>query len=682
MRLDKKLILTTLCFCVLLASTGAQGIAEHSQHAMLRHELHRLAGEKVIQSIKSTEQGSAFLDALSNSEVWLSELLDSGPVKQPRRILPFLQRVWLDDNTVCQMPVNRSMATACGLALGMNSRLAEEWMWQRYLYFRDNWDKKLLNTCYGNLSTWERRYLARGPEYSSYSTAEALVYLRDRVCLPRERYVSAHSQVNYRSYNCLGGDVQRPEYYIPFKGIFTCDPEMAVEVGGVCGALSNLGAAAAIAAGIPATSMVEPGHCAFAVQTEPGKWQAANSVSWRRGMHSWMFRATWPSLMLEQACFAQPELVRRAGHLQRLARWHEEQGEIIAADKALTEATKTQPLNYGLWQERAAFVLRQGNTLDWWRNYHNDILAWLAPAHEEPAWALLTNYVYKNSEPELNDARRVALFLAYMKTFSDFGQGRWEIEKAWSWMLDQVKEVELRNSLELQLAELTIPRPGLGAVFVVWKKERCASDLAAWKSFQDWLVAHLSKGGEGGNIEAAIRSLGRTGLPAAAQSGDLESYQAIGQLCTRLYKATPTAGIVPFEGELLTAGGAINLSGIGERYDTPEKHWGVLNTYGGALHTNSEATPWIEVRLGNFGRLNGLVIQNRAGSYQGRADGARVLVSLDGKKWEQVAVLQGGKMFYRIDLGDSKPQAGWIRIERDGQCLHFARILAYGERTN
>ena len=62
----------------------------------------------------------------------------------------------------------------------------------------------------------------------------------------------------YRGYNAFGDTVQGPMYYMPFKGTFGSDAEMAIEVGGVCGSLSHVGAAAAIASGIPAMTMGEP----------------------------------------------------------------------------------------------------------------------------------------------------------------------------------------------------------------------------------------------------------------------------------------------------------------------------------------------------------------------------------------------------------------------------------------
>ena len=678
MKLIRISLLALLSFCMLSDSAIVKGVQEKTRHEMLRYEFNRLAGEEVIQNISSKERGRKFIDILSDDESWLTDMLDSGPVKNPQLVLSFLYRVWFDDGTVQHVPINRSMATACALAMGMNTRLEEEWMWKRYVYFRDNWKDGLLNKCYGDLSMWERRYLARGPEYSSYSSVEAMEYLRDRVCVPRSAYVDACGEVSYRSYNCLGDSVQTPDYYVPFRGIYGCDPEMAIEVGGVCGALSNLGTAAAIANGVPATSMGEPGHCAYTVQVEPSKWQAANTISWNRSMHTWLYRATWPSLMMEQACFGEMELVSQAGHLMRMSHWYEDQGDIVLAEKLIVDSTRLHPMHYGLWQERAEFGIRNNLDLAWWNTFNNDVLEYLGGSNEEPAWAILRDYVYGNMQSEMTDAGYIDLFWAYMNTFESFGQGRWEIENAWNWMLEKISDAELRDKFENQLVNSIVTKAGMSEVVLEWKKQRCGEDKDSWLAFQSWLVMRLSEE-DGEEVNSIIRNLGRTALPFAVQQGDLVSYQLIGKLCTRVYESSSVEGIEPFEGELLTEGGFVNLSGIGEHYDTPEKHWGVLNMHGGALHTNSIDVPWVEIKLGNSGILNGLVIQNREGAFLERADGARVFVSRDGKDWQQVCVLEGAKKIYRVDLSGLKPDAGWIRIERDGKCMHFARILAYGE---
>ena len=59
-----------------------------------------------------------------------------------------------------------------------------------------------------------------------------------------------------------------------------------------------------------------------------------------------------------------------------------------------------------------------------------------------------------------------------------------------------------------------------------------------------------------------------------------------------------------------------------------------------------------------------------------------MLVSDDGESWEQVATVEGVHEIYRIDLRPAKPRCRYVRIERDGDCLHLKRILVYGHRSS
>ena len=136
-----------------------------------------------------------------------------------------------------------------------------------------------------------------------------------------------------------------------------------------------------------------------------------------------------------------------------------------------------------------------------------------------------------------------------------------------------------------------------------------------------------------------------------------------------------------FPGELLSSGGALRIFKPGNRWDSPEQHWGVLEHHGGFFHTDNGKTPWFEVELPGYGDLSGIVLEARGG-HPARVKGVRVLVSEDGSNWKQVGVTTSGRVHQRIDLTDSTPRARFIRFERDGQCLHYHRILVFGRRAS
>jgi len=622
-----------------------------------------------------------FLAALVANPDWMHELLDSGPFENGPRVLGFLSELWRTDPELVNRPVDRSMATACALELRSSDR-EEEWMRSRYEYFRANHAGGLLNTCYDDLQTWERRFLARGAQYTSWTSPEALEYLRERICWPRAEYVKACWQAPYRAFNCFGDTVQGWLYYHPFRGGFRCDPEMAIEVGGVCGALSNTGAAAAIASGIPAFTMGEPGHCAYAVQTAPGTWTPAYSLSWKRGLHASLHRSTWPSHLLAQACFERTREVRMAGDLTRLARWHVVEGELARADATYQKALARSPLNEGLWVEYLRFGVTNDRDPGWWRKTTRLLQKFLLPDHPEVAWTLLKDHAYGRIFADASTRDRTTLFNQFNSGVDGWGAGRWDIESAWKWMTDRVGDERQQRQFIMNLLRDAVESPEVGPAYIAWAADRIEGDAMSERMFENILLSSTRRSGEG--ADQALREMARTMLPAAAESGDLETFQRIGKASARLFEPRPSlaeSGIEPFPGVLLSSGGALRIWEPGNRWDSPEAHWGVLEERGGNFHTQVGDNPWFEIELPQFGELEGIILEGRRGQAHRGAD-ARILVSSDGEQWEQVATLEGAHIWYRVDLSASRPRARFIRVERDGKCMHFPRVLVYGRRSS
>ena len=244
-------------------------------------ELLRNKTTSVIKSAQLTD-ANAFTKALLASEEWQHELWDSGPADQPEKVIQTLHDIWKSDPTLASRPVDRKMATACALEAPRRKWTTEQVL-PRYNYFRDKWKYGLLNTMYENLSVFERRYLARGVQHGGLNSLASMEYHNQEVCLPAERYTGACWYARWILHNPFGDSIHGRHYYAPFTKSWESYSEVIRKVGGVCGSLSNFGAAAAIANGIPAVTMGEPGHCAYAVMIKPKHWQPAYSLSWKRG---------------------------------------------------------------------------------------------------------------------------------------------------------------------------------------------------------------------------------------------------------------------------------------------------------------------------------------------------------------------------------------------------------------
>ncbi len=665
-----------LALIVALVSTSASASAKGD--SLLALDLERRVGADTWQAIGADEDGAAFLDTLTGNEQWLEDLLDNGPLRRPDRVLSFLLRVWSADRELAERPVERATATAFALMTGMTDRDEEKTV-ARYSYYRDSFRAGLLNSAFEGLQTWERRFIARGAQWTNFSNPEALVYLRDRICWPRGQYVSACWQAPYRGHNCLADSVQGSMYYFPFRESFSCDPQMAIKVGGVCGALSNLGAAAAMANGIPAATMGEPGHCAYTVKVNDTTWKPAYSLSWKRSLHTSFHGSSWQALMLTQACFADREGVSRAGDIARRAHKAESDGRLKAADDLFERALSAHPVHYGLWLEWAAFGERLEKDEKWWRHWHERILRGLGE-HEEPAWTLLKQHAWPKLIETLDDAQRTQLFLEYIDLLDEWGAGRWNVESAWTWMADRVGEPASEDRLLSAMATRLVDSTAFGPAYISWLHARVGADEQRWERALRSVLTAVRHPGDG--TDTVLRRLGRDLLPTAAADDDVATFQKVGKIVSRLYEPISMEGLKPFPGKQLSEHGALRVCGTGNRYDTPEKHWGVLGPHGGWFHTSTTETPWVEVILPHHARLTGIVLHNRSGGYAHRIRGSRVLVSDDGESWEQVATVEGVHEIYRIDLRPAKPRCRYVRIERDGDCLHLKRILVYGHRSS
>ncbi|MCH2135144.1 MAG: discoidin domain-containing protein [Phycisphaerales bacterium] len=647
---------------------------------LLAWQLSEFAGEDTIGQLQASADGRAFLDELESDPEWLHELFDSGPTKHPEIVIPFLFELWREDLGLADHQVHRSMATATALSLGMSGSADNSEVYaDRYRWFRDSWNDELLNAGYGDLSTFERRFLASGLQWKNMTTIEALDYLRDQVQVPRSRYSGTAWYAPYRGQNAFGDSVQGPMYYMPFDGSYDSSPEMAMHVGGVCGALSHVGAASALASGIPALTMGEPGHCAYAVQTKPHVWQPCYSLSWKRGLHTNVVRSNWSALVMAQQAMDDEVAMRRAGDQLRRAAWYEAEGRPAKANAALMAACRAQPLSEEVWARAARFGTRHEMNGAWWRQLQGTLVQSLMPDHPEPAWHIMRGHLIPAL---LKDRDAIEVLNPWLQNLKGWGPVRWHIERVFDWAWAQADSSAGRAQLLEDLLERVIDDPSTGPPFVAWAQGKIEGDPELAERFETVLLAQSGRKGEG--REAVLRQLARTMLPAAAQNRDLETFQRIGRRASSLFEPRPTLEelkVEAFPGELLSSGGALRIFKPGNRWDSPEQHWGVLEHHGGFFHTDNGKTPWFEVELPGYGDLSGIVLEARGG-HPARVKGVRVLVSEDGSNWKQVGVTTSGRVHQRIDLTDSTPRARFIRFERDGQCLHYHRILVFGRRAS
>ena len=344
---------------------------------------------------------------------------------------------------------------------------------------------------------------------------DSLVWLRDHVKLPVKDYIGACWQAPYRLENVFGDSIHGRNYYAPFDKMVHA--ERVRFVGGVCGSLSHYGATAARANGIPAITMGEPGHCAYAVRTARGEWTPAYSLSWERGLHTSLWGCTWTQLVLQEKVLGEKYAADRSSlHLWQARALKDKNPDL--ADKAYLLVLKAQPLGHPAWLEYAAW-LRDSRKLEplQWKKFHDEALAALA-GYPEAAWEVI-RIVETAVMKDVPADERIPFLLSFHNAIAGKdGPVMWALPRA----LDEQATLLGNPAAELEFFEQAVAlhaRSGSWlAPVVAWGSERFGKDGAtAW--FEALGRGLSSGGGAGESTRAALRPA----ILAAAASGNVGS---------------------------------------------------------------------------------------------------------------------------------------------------------------
>lgn len=666
-----------VCCTVAAAFTVSSVPAAPASAEILRENISTLLASAKLEGGEKEEFSKAFLGAVE----WQHELLDSGPVGDAEASLRILYGIWKSDTSLASRKVDRQMATACALeAPGRKFGLEE--MLPRYEFFTEKWKYGLLNTGYAELSVFQRRYLAKGVQHTGLNSLQSMQYQNEEVCLPAEQYTGACWYAAYQLHSPFGDSIHGPQYYTPFMESWDNYAEVIKNVGGVCGSLSNFGASAAIANGIPAVTMGEPGHCAYAVMTSQGNWQPAYSLSWKRGMHTSFFGNTWGWHMLNTKAQEDPAAMAQSGDLRRLARYELAQKNVALARETIRKARTSFPLDAPNWAESIAILTESGGNDADWQTLYKDLIKTLAPVSGEIAFHFLKSDIYAKILPQGGEKEelRKNILLSFHQASTDWGLGRWDFGAALKAQLDLLSaDMEKQDAFMAEVFAVHAAKNIFTGEILAAQVEREGEDEKRFQRFVAIIGKSLERTRDGEATDV-IDTLAAKLLPSAAERGDKATFQFIGKLTAKNHE--PLA-INPekFPGTLLSSGGTFSIQKPGNRWDNPSQHWGVIEEHGGDFHTDT--TPAIAtVQLGDFGKLTGVVIVTRGGNI-GRLNGAVLQTSMDGTAWTDVHIFTNVSQIQRIDLAEKDITAAYVRVMQPAHgSLHFHKFLVYGQKQN
>lgn len=646
---------------------------------LARLTLLRKVGPEKMKEIASLKMGTNLLYTLTSDLDWMTGLMYSGPTEKMDVALVYMVELYRSYMEDMGDPVVRRIAATTAMEFARENR-GQKHMRERFAYFYNSYQAGKLNKLFEELQYWDTRIVTGCAASTSWGGPNSLTWQRDNVNLPVEGYMGALGQVAYRLLNVAGDSVFSAEYLAPimkYTGYATAYAHR--EIGGVCGALSHYSAFAALAHGIPAMAMGEPGHCAFTVRV--GKeWQKGNSIYWQHtpgklfwGVHAWDF------LILQQDLYSDAHRTLVSDQLVALADLFASRKMMKSAFDCYEAAAETQPLNWPALVSYASYLRQKDPTnKDKWTELHERIVNGMAVKFHHAAATLLSRLVYPEFLKVVPDRReRNKLFASFFKKCETFGTNRWDVNELLNAQMAGCTTNEDKQNYMKEALAILMRKPDYAPAVLAW-----GLDVIAALPENDPNTEKLQEE----FLELIISAMNRTrttkkdrdntwftlgeALYTAAKNDDARTFSAIGKMSYRKckkkfpknkFKFRRFSGSIVSERGLLST--AVTLD-PGQMKDAC-LHWGVLQRHGGKIPVKMNTNAGMKVKLEQLSTVNGVVVLFDK-PWNG-VDPLFIAMSNDGRNWSRPKCkMQVSGSIARFDFKESKPEARYVELRVEG----------------
>lgn len=662
---------------------------------LARITLIRKTGSQGIRSVSVRPKGKELLVALTSDLNWMTNLLHSGPTKNLETALCNLEAIFaVEGEESLKVPTTRRIATTAALEFAREG-WGEGDLLKRFKYYNDSWKEGKLNSHFDNLQYWETRFVTGckqpGDGPGSWGSVRNLVWHRDNVRLPMEQYLGAECQVEYRLRNVAGDSVFSSEYLAPIWKYVNFTTGWAYrEIGGVCGALSHYATFSALAAGLPAATMGEPGHCAYAMRVG-NEWKRGNSIYWQHSLHKTFWNEPeWGFLYLTQKLYEERFKTCAADQVVAMADLLTARRKMKAAFSCYEIAIKAQPNNWPAVKRYAAYLKFKAPTdYDKWMILHDAVMDGMGAEHYHAAATMLSRYVYPTLAPMVKDrAKLYKMYSGLFSHFKDWGANRWEIGPVLDAQIATCQTDDDKKTYLREVLRVLMRRPDYSGAVLTWGlgyiSQLPEGSDEIQEEFTNMLVQAMSRAGTSKKqIDATWATLGEA-IHAAAKSKERRTFQAIGRLAyNKCRKKFPKKGprIKGFPGRVVSATAWIDTATTIGDMSQCCLHWGVLQRSGGTMPGKFEGKSGLTVGMEKKCDLTGVVCLSHEANL--KKDRPFYLeVSDDGQNWTRVrpnGVIQGNEI--RFDLKKSEASGKFVRMLREGDKYEpgIAGFYVYGK---
>ncbi len=554
-------------------------------------------------------------------------------------------------------------------------RLARE----RYMFYAESIDQQLLNSQFAKLPDWQLHFVCGWKGNSPFGTASTMRWLRDNVSAPAEAYKGMAYQVPYRASNVYGDSIHGPYYYEPFNVLYPGNfAKETRDVGAVCGGLSHFGASSANANGVPAITMGEPGHCAYAVYVDD-RWHPCNSISEERHPHwkIWGQYGAWGSLQMLTAMYQDGARTRDAQLLCSLAAMLSAHRNPNYGLKIYEMAAVMQPLNTPVWD---AYITTAAGSLKRqprkWLGVVEFVCSAVAPEHPEMCAKFLTEKIYPAMLPIMrSDKQKLEAFSYFFRNLRQNEDCEWDLPG----LLDQqIGAFQRSRPRRMELMEMVVEsigkQPDFGIAITWAVKHAFAENKNSGKKMLELVDAAAKDSPNKKLVDAAV-------IRAAEEMGDIELAQQYS--LPYLQGGGKLPDFEKPEGNLVSAGGMVQLGEYFPDQAIIAEHCAALTESGGHIRSEAGKHQPLTIVLPKPARIGAIVIVPRGGASSYRQ--WKLETSLDGKSWKTITALPDGskKPFVRIVFKKNNPNARYIRVdsgEDQGTGINFNAFLIYDNK--
>lgn len=687
-----------------LAQKDLPAAAARQLRAVL--EIIRTASPEVMAAMHQAGKG-AFLQAFLSDTPWMELYLGSGMVPWQNDVgLGILADIWAQDGQSSDFAAYKPLACALASVWGgeegykpvlqTKSRATHNPVW-RYHFFKNRHKAGALYPGFERLRPWELRFVVAIPQQDWDDQSYA--WCAENVNIPWQRFNAACWAAPYTDPNVFGDGVQTPDYYIGWP--HESDAQKTQLNGGVCGALSHFGTVSAQSHGIPAYTVGQPGHCAYAVRLGRGNWVGGFGGP-DGGMHNWIFsKGQAPtSFRLMEAVFADDAKIDAAYRKAFEARALEAMLARKEADPAWKgrdisskdvadawiEAVRMAPLHPQLRQEYQKWFLRGNPSPEAVLAYALETMK----AYEGHGFAAIDvlEDVAREEMPKLTDAQRLAWLAASQDCLAGT-PGSWALKLApvlnrqiGYLQSDEAKKQYLVDLFSAHMAQGDGANFGQALEWGVQELVNKGRETMFAEAFQKAAAASPAPGGQEDKERSGkmVRAY-RQAILAAEKARSIPAFQTLTAAVAHLAPSEKESIVsAKMPGTLVSDKGALRFSSNSGAYDKPETHGGILTPQGGSYHSDRQTTVEIVVALPKSEEISGVVVRKTNGN-EYRMKKAKLSTSTDGATWFPLAETDNMPKEWAIE---AKPgtKAGWVKLEfhnegEKGEFAHISNFLIY-----